>query len=109
MGEPCALPGTLAPCSPQHCLLGWDVLPPKSDRSSAPKSLDLWSCVSSKAQHQQLSASGPSHVVWSRVPQEGQTSWVRARGQALVEMLYQALPFPAGYLPHLTHGGNPNS
>lgn len=60
---------------PRHCLLGWDVLPPKSDRSSAPKSLDLWSCVSSKAQHQQLSASGPSHVVWSRVPQEGQTSW----------------------------------
>ncbi|XP_057355720.1 migration and invasion-inhibitory protein isoform X3 [Manis pentadactyla] len=60
---------------PRHCLLGWDVLPPKSDRSSAPKSLDLWSCVSSEAQHQQLLASGPSHVVWSRVPQEGQTSW----------------------------------
>ncbi|KAK2494202.1 hypothetical protein MC885_003854 [Smutsia gigantea] len=60
---------------PRHCLLGWDVLPPKSEKSSAPKSLDLWSCISPKAQHQKLSATGPSHLVWSRVPQEGQTSW----------------------------------
>lgn len=45
---PAALPqaGALTPCYPQHCLLGWDILPPKSEKSSAPKSLDLWSCVS---------------------------------------------------------------
>ncbi|XP_057601841.1 migration and invasion-inhibitory protein isoform X2 [Hippopotamus amphibius kiboko] len=45
---------------PRHCLLGWDILPPKSEKSSALKSLDLWSSVSSKAQHWKLSATGPS-------------------------------------------------
>ncbi|XP_049474034.1 migration and invasion-inhibitory protein [Panthera uncia] len=41
---------------PRHCLMGWDILPPKPEKSSAPKSLDLWSCVSSEAQHRKLSA-----------------------------------------------------
>ncbi|XP_020015660.1 migration and invasion-inhibitory protein [Castor canadensis] len=45
---------------PRHCLLGWDVFPPKSEKSSAPKSLDLWSSVSSEAQHRKLLASSPS-------------------------------------------------
>uniref|UniRef100_A0A8C9KG89 Uncharacterized protein n=1 Tax=Panthera tigris altaica TaxID=74533 RepID=A0A8C9KG89_PANTA len=54
---------------PRHCLMGWDILPPKPEKSSAPKSLDLWSCVSSEAQHRKLSA---ARLVWSRVPQEGQ-------------------------------------
>lgn len=53
---------------PRHCLLGWDILPPKSEKSSAPKSLDLWSCVS-KAQHRKLSAAATSHLVGpTRVP-----------------------------------------
>lgn len=53
---------------PRHCLLGWDILPPKSEKSSGPQSLDLWSCVTSEAQHQPLSA-GPSHLAQSvRVP-----------------------------------------
>ncbi|XP_040501724.1 migration and invasion-inhibitory protein isoform X2 [Ursus maritimus] len=65
---------------PRHCLLGWDILPPKSEKSSAPKSLDLWSCVSSEAQHRKLSAANPSHLVWSRVPQEGQMPWSRPGG-----------------------------
>ncbi|KAF6345087.1 migration and invasion inhibitory protein [Rhinolophus ferrumequinum] len=51
---------------PRHCLLGWDILPPKSEKSSAPKSLDLWSCVASEAQHRKLSATSPSHLVWSQ-------------------------------------------
>lgn len=63
--------GALTPCYPQHCLLGWDILPPKSEKSSAPKSLDLWSCVS-KAQHRKLSAAATSHLVQPRVPWEGQ-------------------------------------
>lgn len=46
---------------PRHCLLGWDILPPKSEKSSAPKSLDLWSSVSSEAQRRKLSATSPSH------------------------------------------------
>lgn len=58
---------TFNPLSPQHCLLGWDVFPPKSEKSSAPKSLDLWSSVSSEAQHRKLLASSPSCLVWSRV------------------------------------------
>lgn len=53
---------------PRHCLLGWDILPPKSEKSSAPKSLDLWSCVS-KAQHRKLSAAATSHLAGpTRVP-----------------------------------------
>ncbi|XP_036084691.1 migration and invasion-inhibitory protein isoform X2 [Rousettus aegyptiacus] len=47
---------------PRHCLLGWDILPPKSEKSSAPKNLDLWSCVTSEAPHQKLSAASPSHL-----------------------------------------------
>nr|KAF6349199.1 hypothetical protein mMyoMyo1_011755 [Myotis myotis] len=46
---------------PRHCLLGWDILPPKSKKSSGRQSLDLWSCVTSKAQHQKLLASS-SHL-----------------------------------------------
>nr|XP_023491538.1 migration and invasion-inhibitory protein isoform X7 [Equus caballus] len=46
----------------KHCLLGWDILPPKPEKSSAPKSLDLWSCVSAKAQHRKLSATSPSRL-----------------------------------------------
>ncbi|XP_065749976.1 migration and invasion-inhibitory protein [Phocoena phocoena] len=54
---------------PRHCLLGWDILPPKSEKSSAPKSLDLWSSVSSEAQRWKLSATSPSHrAVPTRVP-----------------------------------------
>lgn len=54
---------------PRHCLLGWDILPPKSEKSSAPKSLDLWSCVASEAQHRKLSATSPSHLALpTRVP-----------------------------------------
>lgn len=54
---------------PRHCLLGWDILPPKSEKSSAPKSLDLWSCVASEAQHRKLSATSPSHLALpARVP-----------------------------------------
>ncbi|KAF5913940.1 hypothetical protein HPG69_011971 [Diceros bicornis minor] len=53
---------------PRHCLLGWDILPPKAEKSSAPESLGLWSCVSSKAQHRKLSAASPSCLVWSRLP-----------------------------------------
>ncbi|KAF6345089.1 migration and invasion inhibitory protein [Rhinolophus ferrumequinum] len=54
---------------PRHCLLGWDILPPKSEKSSAPKSLDLWSCVASEAQHRKLSATSPSHLgLPTRVP-----------------------------------------
>uniref|UniRef100_A0A8D0MG53 Migration and invasion inhibitory protein n=1 Tax=Sus scrofa TaxID=9823 RepID=A0A8D0MG53_PIG len=55
-------------CLSWHCLLGWDILPPKSEKSSAPKSLDLWSCVS-KAQHRKLSAAATSHLAGpTRVP-----------------------------------------
>ncbi|KAM4871815.1 migration and invasion-inhibitory protein isoform 2-T4 [Thomomys bottae] len=51
---------------PRHCLLGWDSLPPKSERSSAPKSLDLWSSISSKGHHRTLSsATTPSCLVWT--------------------------------------------
>ncbi|XP_032509879.1 migration and invasion-inhibitory protein isoform X5 [Phocoena sinus] len=60
---------------PRHCLLGWDILPPKSEKSSAPKSLDLWSSVSSEAQRRKLSATSPSHRVRSRVPWERQMPW----------------------------------
>lgn len=74
-GEPRSRPGTLTLCSPQHCLLGWDILPPKSEKSSAPKSLDLWSSVSSEAQRRKLSATSPSHRVRSREPWERQMPW----------------------------------
>ncbi|XP_045715116.1 migration and invasion-inhibitory protein isoform X2 [Phyllostomus hastatus] len=45
---------------PRHCLRGWDIVPPRSQRSSALKSLDLWSCVASEAQPQKPSAD-PHH------------------------------------------------
>ncbi|XP_028369433.1 migration and invasion-inhibitory protein isoform X3 [Phyllostomus discolor] len=45
---------------PRHCLRGWDILPPRSEGSSALKSLDLWSCVASEAQPQKLSVD-PHH------------------------------------------------
>lgn len=47
---------------PRHCLLGWDILPPKSEKSSAPKSLDLWSYVTSEAPPQKLPAASSSHL-----------------------------------------------
>ena len=64
-------PGTLIPCSPQHCLLGWDIIPPKSEKSSAPKTLDLWSSVSPEAHHQKLSATSCPHLVSPRCPGRG--------------------------------------
>ncbi|CAH7443807.1 Miip [Phodopus roborovskii] len=59
---------------PRHCLLGWDILPPKSEKSSVPKNLDLWSSVSCGAQRRHLSATSPSCLalpIWSepQVPQ----------------------------------------
>lgn len=54
---------------PRHCLLGWDIIPPKSEKSSAPKTLDLWSSVSPEAHHQKLSATSCPHLaVPMRVP-----------------------------------------
>nr|XP_021504850.1 migration and invasion-inhibitory protein isoform X2 [Meriones unguiculatus] len=51
---------------PRHCLLGWDILPPKSEKSCVPKSLDLWSSVSCGAQRRQLSATtSPTRLVGS--------------------------------------------
>lgn len=47
---------------PRHCLLGWDILPPRSEKGSAPKSLDLWSSVFATAQHRKLSAASPSRL-----------------------------------------------
>ncbi|XP_033084206.1 migration and invasion-inhibitory protein isoform X2 [Trachypithecus francoisi] len=47
---------------PQHCLLGWDIFPPKSEKSSAPKNLDLWSSVSTEVQHQKLSGTSLFHL-----------------------------------------------
>ncbi|XP_023555124.1 migration and invasion-inhibitory protein [Octodon degus] len=43
---------------PRHCLLGWDIAPPKPERSSVPRSLDLVS----EAQHRKLSAASPSRL-----------------------------------------------
>ncbi|KAL1777343.1 migration and invasion-inhibitory protein [Sigmodon hispidus] len=65
---------------PRHCLLGWDIFPPKSEKNPVPKSLDLWSSVSCGAQRHHLSATSPSHLalpaqapppIWSepQVPQ----------------------------------------
>lgn len=51
----------------QHCLLGWDILPPKPEKSCVPKSLDLWSSVSCGAQGRHLSATSPSRLVGSMV------------------------------------------
>ncbi|XP_051027715.1 migration and invasion-inhibitory protein [Acomys russatus] len=45
---------------PRHCLLGWDILPPKSEKRSVPKSLDLWSSVSCGSQRRHLSTTSPS-------------------------------------------------
>ena len=70
-GEPRPQPGALIPCSLQHCLLGWDIIPPKSEKSSAPKTLDLWSSVSSEAHHQKLSATGSPHLVRPGCPGRG--------------------------------------
>ncbi|XP_029805111.1 migration and invasion-inhibitory protein isoform X2 [Suricata suricatta] len=54
---------------PRHCLMGWDILPPKPEKSSAPKSLDLWSYVASEPQYRKLSAASPSHPAQpTRVP-----------------------------------------
>lgn len=47
---------------PRHCLLGWDILPPKPEKSCVPKSLDLWSSVSCGAQGRHLSATSPSRL-----------------------------------------------
>ncbi|XP_075407031.1 migration and invasion-inhibitory protein isoform X2 [Tenrec ecaudatus] len=47
---------------PRHCLLGWDIIPPRPEKSSLPRNLDLWSCVSSEAQHRKPSASSPAHL-----------------------------------------------
>ncbi|XP_075850208.1 migration and invasion-inhibitory protein isoform X2 [Microcebus murinus] len=74
---------------PRHCLLGWDILPPKSEKSSAaPKSLDLWSSVSPQARHWKLSATSPTRVALPvRVPppipiwSEAQVSWPHAPRQ----------------------------
>lgn len=53
---------------PRHCLLGWDILPPKPEKSAAPKGLDLWSSVS-EAPQQELSASTSSCLALpARVP-----------------------------------------
>lgn len=54
---------------PRHCLLGWDILPPKPEKSSVPKSLDLWSSVSCGAQRRHLSATSSSRgALPARVP-----------------------------------------
>ncbi|XP_058160356.2 migration and invasion-inhibitory protein isoform X8 [Dasypus novemcinctus] len=47
---------------PRHCLLGWDIIPPKPEKCTAPRSLDLWSSVTSEAQYQKLSATSPSRL-----------------------------------------------
>ncbi|XP_041499041.1 migration and invasion-inhibitory protein [Microtus oregoni] len=47
---------------PRHCLLGWDIFPPKPEKSCVPKSLDLWSSVSCGAQRRHLSATSPSRL-----------------------------------------------
>ncbi|XP_034527108.1 migration and invasion-inhibitory protein isoform X3 [Ailuropoda melanoleuca] len=65
---------------PRHCLLGWDILPPKSEKSSAPKSLDLRSCVSSEAQHRKL----PTLPTWNCCP----------------DFSLVSLPGPTHSLPH---------
>ncbi|XP_003471248.2 migration and invasion-inhibitory protein [Cavia porcellus] len=46
---------------PRHCLLGWDIVPPKPEKSSAPRSLDLWSSIS-EAQSQKLSDASLSRL-----------------------------------------------
>lgn len=53
---------------PRHCLLGWDILPPKPEKGLAPKSLDLWSCVTSEAQHRKLPGSPSHQALPMRVP-----------------------------------------
>ncbi|XP_054995496.1 migration and invasion-inhibitory protein [Sorex araneus] len=45
---------------PRHCLLGWDILPPKPEQSCAPENLDLWSCVPADSQRQRLPAASSS-------------------------------------------------
>ncbi|XP_037684428.1 migration and invasion-inhibitory protein [Choloepus didactylus] len=47
---------------PRHCLLGWDIIPPKLEKCSAPRSLDLWSSVTSEAQHRKLLATSSSRL-----------------------------------------------
>ncbi|XP_052034084.1 migration and invasion-inhibitory protein [Apodemus sylvaticus] len=55
---------------PRHCLLGWDILPPKSEKASVPKSLDLWSSMSYGTAHcQHLSDTSLScQALPTRVP-----------------------------------------
>ncbi|XP_040843867.1 migration and invasion-inhibitory protein [Ochotona curzoniae] len=48
---------------PRHCLLGWDILPPKPEKGSTPKSLDLWSSMSSTAHHRKLCTASPARLV----------------------------------------------
>lgn len=60
---------------PRHCLLGWDILPPKSEKTSVPKSLDLWSSVSCRAaQCQHLSDTSPSCQVPTPIWSEPQVA-----------------------------------
>lgn len=60
---------------PRHCLLGWDILPPKSEKTSVPKSLDLWSSVScGAAQCQHLSDTSPSCQVPTPIWSEPQVA-----------------------------------
>ncbi|TKC51027.1 hypothetical protein EI555_003172, partial [Monodon monoceros] len=96
---------------PRHCLLGWDILPPKSEKSSAPKSLDLWSSVSSEAQRRKLSATSPSH----RSP--GGQDWGRSAEPGNVS-LWGSLALTHGtspgttvacWLPHPTLEGRANA
>ncbi|XP_007652738.1 migration and invasion-inhibitory protein isoform X1 [Cricetulus griseus] len=99
---------------PQHCLLGWDILPPKSEKSSVPKSLDLWSSVSCEgAQRRHLSATSSSLLGGSRVcPNLG--GWCPG-GTDPIKMGAQALTrCPSNFgthccLPHSTQEGGPHS
>ncbi|XP_045154953.1 migration and invasion-inhibitory protein [Echinops telfairi] len=65
---------------PRHCLLGWDIIPPRPEKSSLPRNLDLWSCVSSEAQHRKPSASSPAHLALpTRAPPPAPT-WLEPQG-----------------------------
>ncbi|KAM7097629.1 migration and invasion-inhibitory protein isoform 4-T4 [Molossus nigricans] len=88
---------------PRHCLLGWDILPPKSEKSSAPKSLDLWSCVTSEAQPRKHSADLSHTALPMRVPppicSEPPVPPAEARGSATWRKtvpLPSPLAFPSG-------------
>ncbi|XP_047384214.1 migration and invasion-inhibitory protein isoform X1 [Sciurus carolinensis] len=72
---------------PRHCLLGWDILPPKSEKSTAPKSLDLWSSVTETRQQEPPASSSSRLALPVRVPPptpvwlEPQVTWPRALRQ----------------------------